>query len=287
VLHGKKIVVVLPAYRAEKTLVQTVAGIPREIVDEIVLVDDCSADATVVLASQLGLRTFVHQANLGYGANQKTCYAEALKLGADVVVMLHPDYQYDPRLVTAMAAMVVSGVYDLVLGSRILGSAPLRGGMPLYKYVANRALTMFQNLLLRARLSEYHSGFRAYTRRILEGLPLIANSDDYLFDNQVLTQAIAFGFQIGELSCPARYFQEASTISFRRAVVYGLGVVATSVVYRFWRWRLVRSNLFSPSPTFRLGACYYRQLADSVEPTLPENCPREDLLAQPTAGSPT
>ncbi|MGC8642169.1 MAG: glycosyltransferase family 2 protein [Isosphaeraceae bacterium] len=259
-LHGKKIVVVLPAYRAEKTLVRTVEGVSREIVDEIVLVDDCSTDTTAELASRLGLKTYVHQSNLGYGANQKTCYTEALKLGADVVVMLHPDYQYDPRLVTAMAAMAASGVYDVVLGSRVLGAAALAGGMPLYKFIANRILTAFQNLLLGAKLSEYHTGFRAYTRRVLEELPLLANSDDYLFDNQVLTQAVAFGFRIGEISCPARYFPEASTINFRRSLVYGLGVLATSILYRLWRWRLVRGNLFSRSPTFRLAACYYQQL---------------------------
>lgn len=274
-LHGKKIVVILPAYRAEKTLVLTVQGVPLDIVDEIILVDDCSTDTTAELASRLGLRTFVHQANLGYGANQKTCYTEALKLGADVVVMLHPDYQYDPRLVTSMAAMAVSGVYDLVLGSRILGSAALRGGMPLYKYMANRVLTAFQNLMLHAKLSEFHTGFRAYTRQSLEELPLMANSDDYLFDNQVLAQAIAFGFRIGEISCPTRYFPEASTINFRRSVVYGLGVLATSIIFRLWRWGLVRTNLFSRSPTFQLRACYYRQIRSSVDSIQLEGNERE------------
>jgi len=278
VLHGKKIVVVLPAYKAEKTLGQTVEEIPREIVDEIVLVDDCSTDKTADLASKLGLRTFVHDSNLGYGANQKTCYTEALKLGADVVIMLHPDYQYDPRLVTAMAAMVVSGAYDLALGSRILGSGALRGGMPVYKYIANRVLTGLQNLMLRAKLSEYHTGFRAYTGRVLEELPLMANSDDFLFDNQVLTQAIAFGFRIGELSCPARYFPEASTINFRRSVVYGVGVLATSILYRLWCWRLVRTNLFTRSPTFRLGASYYRRMGTGEVPQVSEGREANSIL---------
>lgn len=258
-LHGKKVVVVLPAYRAEKTLERTVREIPLDVVDEIVLVDDASSDNTVELSSQLGLRTFTHETNLGYGANQKTCYLEALKLDADIIIMLHPDYQYDPRLVTAMSAMVASGIFDVVLGSRILGSTALRGGMPFYKYVANRILTLFQNLMLSAKLSEYHTGYRAFSRRVLETLPLLANSDDFLFDNQVLTQAIAFEFPIGEISCPTKYFPEASSINFRRSVVYGIGVLATSVLYRLWRWRLVKTRLFSERPTLRLGSRYYHQ----------------------------
>jgi glycosyltransferase involved in cell wall biosynthesis len=257
-LHGKKIVVVLPAYRAEETLERTVREIPLDVVDEIILVDDASSDNTVERSSRLGLRTFTHEANLGYGANQKTCYAEALKLNADIIVMLHPDYQYDPRLITAMSAMVASGIYDVVLGSRILGTTALRGGMPPYKYVANRLLTLFQNLMLSAKLSEYHTGYRAFSRRVLEELPLLANSDDFVFDNQMLTQAIAFGFPIGEISCPTKYFPEASSISFRRSVVYGFGVLATSVLYRSWRWRLVKSRMFSKRPTLRLGSRYYR-----------------------------
>lgn len=253
-LHGKKVVVVLPAYKAERTLERTVREIPRDVVDEIVLVDDASPDNTVLLGTQLDLKICVHEVNLGYGANQKTCYAEALKLDADIVVMLHPDYQYDPRLITAMAAMVASGIYDVVLGSRILGSTALRGGMPMYKYLANRALTAIQNLLLSAKLSEYHTGYRAFSRRVLEQMPLLANSDDFVFDNQVLAQAIAFGFSIGEISCPTRYFPEASTISFRRAVIYGLGVMATSVLYRLWSWRLARPRLFGRLPNLRLKA---------------------------------
>jgi len=258
-LHGKKVVVVLPAYRAEKTLERTIREIPPDLVDEIVLVDDASSDNTVELSSRLGLRTFTHEINLGYGANQKTCYLEALKLNADIIIMLHPDYQYDPRLVTAMSAMVASGIFDVVLGSRILGSTTLRGGMPLYKYVANRLLTLFQNMMLSAKLSEYHTGYRAFSRRVLETLPLLANSDDFVFDNQMLTQAIAFGFPIGEISCPTKYFPEASSINFRRSVVYGIGVLATSVLYRLWRWRLVKTRLFSERPTLRLGSRYYHQ----------------------------
>jgi glycosyltransferase involved in cell wall biosynthesis len=258
-LHGKKVVVVLPAYKAEKTLERTVAEIPRDIVDEIVLVDDASSDNTVELSSRLRLKTFRHEVNLGYGANQKTCYAEALKLGADIVIMLHPDYQYDPKLVTAMSAMVVSGIYDVVLGSRILGSTALRGGMPLYKYISNRFLTLSQNWLLAAKLSEYHTGYRAFSRRVLETLPLLANSDDFIFDNQMLTQAVAFGFPIGEISCPTKYFPEASSINFRRSVVYGIGVLQTSLLYRLWRWGLVKSRLFNERPTLRLGTPYYRE----------------------------
>jgi glycosyltransferase involved in cell wall biosynthesis len=265
-LHGKKVVVVLPAYRAEKTLERTVRDIPADIVDEIVLVDDASADNTVQLSSRLGLRTFTHETNLGYGANQKTCYLEALKLGADIVIMLHPDYQYDPRLVTAMGAMIASGVYEVVLGSRILGTTALRGGMPRYKYLSNRVLTLIQNLLLSAKLSEYHTGYRAFSRRVLESLPLLANSDDFVFDNQMLTQAVAFGFPIGEISCPTKYFPEASSINFRRSVVYGFGVLATSMLYRLWRWRLVKTRLFSDRPTLRLGSRYYHEDEQAVRP---------------------
>jgi glycosyltransferase involved in cell wall biosynthesis len=256
-LHGQKVVVVLPAYKAEQTLERTLDDMSRDVVDEIVLVDDASSDATALLAQKLGLRVFVHGKNLGYGANQKTCYREALKLGADVVVMLHPDYQYEPRLVTAMAAMIASNVYDVVLGSRILGKAALRGGMPLYKYVANRVLTFFQNLLMGAKLSEYHTGYRAFSRAVLETLPLLANSDDFVFDNQMLAQTIAFNFRLGEISCPTRYFSEASSINFRRSVIYGLGVVGTSIKYRLWKWRLHKSRLFSASPTLRLLPTYY------------------------------
>jgi glycosyltransferase involved in cell wall biosynthesis len=268
-IHNNKVVVILPAYHASKTLKQTYAAIPQEVVDKVLLVDDGSSDNTVQVARELGIPVYLHQCNLGYGANQKTCYKEALRLGADIVVMLHPDYQYDPRLITAMAAMIASGLYDVVLGSRILGGGALRGGMPLYKYCFNRLLTLFQNCLLNAKLSEYHTGYRAFSRRVLESLPLLANSDDFLFDNQILTQALAFGFPIGEISCPTKYFPEASSINFRRSVAYGLGVLSTSVLYRLWRWRLARTRLFSDRPTLRLGEYYKRvpepQLDDSKE----------------------
>lgn len=255
-LHQKKVVVVLPAYHAEQTLARTFRQIPLDVVDEVLLVDDASNDRTVELAQELGLRTFVHRENLGYGANQKTCYREAIAAGADIVVMVHPDYQYDPRLITAMAAMVASGVYDVVLGSRILGNRALRGGMPLYKYIGNRALTFMQNLLLGAKLSEYHTGYRAFSRTVLETLPLLANSDDFVFDNQMLTQAVAFDFRVGEMSCPTSYFPEASSISFCRSVVYGLGVLQTSVLYRLWKLKLAKPRLFSDRPNLRLGEYY-------------------------------
>jgi glycosyltransferase involved in cell wall biosynthesis len=242
VIQGKKVIVVMPAYNAGKTLARTVGEIPRECVDDIVLVDDASRDETVAVARSLGLgEILVHPENSGYGANQKTCYRAALDRGADIVVMLHPDYQYDPRLITAMAGMVASGVYGIVLGSRILGSGDtgaLAGGMPAWKYIANRALTAFQNLLTGAKLSEYHTGYRAYSAVALRKLPLLANSDDFVFDNQLLVQALAAGIAIGEMSCPTRYEPESSSISFARSVRYGLGVVATTLAYRAWRWGL-------------------------------------------------
>jgi glycosyltransferase involved in cell wall biosynthesis len=244
-IHGKKIVVVMPAYNAEKTLRMTWDELPHEVVDEVVLVDDASGDSTVRMARELGVRTFVHQQNKGYGANQKTCYREALRLGADIVVMIHPDYQYSPRLVTAMASMIVSGHYDVVLGSRILGGTALKGGMPLYKYVANRFLTLVENLAIGVKLSEYHTGFRAYSRKALETLPLENNSDDFVFDNEILAQAVYFGFQIGEISCPTRYFDDASSINFSRSVKYGLGVMATSLKYLLQKYGIVRSAIFT------------------------------------------
>ncbi len=268
-LHGKRIVVVLPAYKAEGTLKQTYDDIPRDIVDLVLLVDDASDDGTVSLAHSLGIDTFVHERNLGYGANQKTCYREAIARGADIVVMLHPDYQYDPRLITAMAAMVASGIYDVVLGSRILGNTARRGGMPLYKYVANRLLTAFENVVLGTKLSEFHTGYRAFSREVLARLPLLANSDDFVFDNQMLVQVVAYGFTIGEISCPTRYFPEASSINFRRSVVYGLGVIRTSLAYRLWRLRLLRPNFLSRSPTLRLGKTYYGQAAEDAPSTKP------------------
>jgi glycosyltransferase involved in cell wall biosynthesis len=256
-MQGKKVIVVMPAFKAGRTLEKTYREIPRDVVDEVLLVDDASTDATIEIGLKLGLTTFVHACNLGYGANQKTCYREALRQGADIVVMLHADYQYDPRLIPAMASLIAAGANDVVLGSRILGRGALRGGMPLYKYVANRFLTFFQNILVGAKLSEYHTGYRAFSRRVLQELPLLANSDDFLFDNQILTQALAFGYSIGEISCPARYFTEASSINFRRSVRYGFGVLGTSVLYRLWKWGLCRSRLFSKRPTLRLEQDYY------------------------------
>jgi glycosyltransferase involved in cell wall biosynthesis len=263
-LQGRTIVVVLPAYYAEATLERTYNEIPHDIVDLVLLVDDASHDGTVRLASQLGIETFVHERNLGYGANQKTCYREALARAADIVVMLHPDYQYDPRLITAMVAMIASGIYDVVLGSRILGKTARSGGMPRYKYVANRSLTAFQNLMLGSKLSEFHTGYRAFARKVLEELPLLADSDDFVFDNQVLAQVVAGGFAIGEISCPTRYFPEASSINFRRSVRYGLGVLGTSLAYRLWRLGLARPRIFSRSPTLRLSRAYYAHATEKA-----------------------
>lgn len=244
-IHGKKVVVVLPAYNAEKTLRRTVEEIPRDIVDDLILVDDASEDLTVRIARDLGLPIVVHEANLGYGANQKSCYREALQRGADVVIMLHPDYQYTPKLLPAMASLVAIGQYDVVIGSRIVSESALRGGMPLYKYLANRILTLVQNLLLARKLSEYHTGYRAFSREVLESLPLEENSDDFVFDNQMISQAIYFGYRIGEVSCPARYFPEASSIDFARSVVYGLGVLRTSVKFRLNKWNWLDTPIFS------------------------------------------
>ncbi|NQT38013.1 MAG: glycosyltransferase family 2 protein [Planctomycetes bacterium] len=266
-LHGKKVIVILPAYKAEQMLEKTCSQIPRDVVDDVLLVDDASTDKTVELAQSLGLKVFVHHENLGYGANQKTCYQEALRLGADIVVMLHPDYQYDPRLLTPMAGMVASGIYDVVLGSRILGRGALSGGMPLYKYVANRFLTFVQNVLMGQKLSEYHTGYRAFSSKVLETLPMRANSDDFVFDNQMLAQVVVFGFQIGEISCPTKYFPEASSISFRRSVRYGLGVLWTALMYRLWKWKLFRTSLFSNRPTLQLEPRYYHQQSAASDKT--------------------
>ena len=226
-INGKRIAVVMPAYNAERTLEKTVRELP-DTVDIKILVDDSSNDNTAALSEKLGVQTFIHDANYGYGRNQQTCYREALAAGADIVVMVHPDYQYTPLLVSAMADMVASGVYDIVLGSRIIGGGALKGGMPVYKYVANRLLTAFQNLFLRAKLSEYHTGFRAFSRELLQTLPLLENSDDFVFDNQMIAQSIMFGFRVGEISCPTSYFKEASSIGFRRSVKYGVGVLTTT-----------------------------------------------------------
>jgi glycosyltransferase involved in cell wall biosynthesis len=223
---GKRVLVVMPAYHAAKTLAQTVAALPKDVVDDILVVDDASADQTTGVARELGLRVVVHPQNRGYGGNQKTCYAEALKTDADIVVMVHPDYQYEPKLVTPICAMIASGVYDVVLGSRILGGQARSGGMPLWKYVANRALTLAENLLLGAKLSEYHTGYRAYSRQALEQMDFEKFSDDFVFDNQFLVKAVLLKLRLGEVSCPTKYFPDASSINFRRSVRYGLGVLA-------------------------------------------------------------
>lgn len=254
VLHGNRITVVMPAYRAEKTLAQCYAAIPHDVVDSVLLVDDGSDDATLAVARELGLASHRHPRNLGYGANQKTCYRAALADGADIVVMLHPDYQYEPRLITAMAGMIASGVYDLVIGSRILGNTALRGGMPLYKYLSNRVLTGVQNLMIGSKLSEFHTGYRAFSRRVLTQLPLLANSQDFIFDNQMLVQAHAFGMRIGEISCPTKYFDDASEIGFRRSVVYGLGVLEVSLQYVLWRIGVLKPDIFSDAAELRLLA---------------------------------
>ncbi len=250
-LKGKKIIVVMPAYNAEPTLRQTYAEIPQDIVDEVILVDDKSSDATVTISKSLGIHTVLHSENLGYGGNQKTCYRVALEKGADIVIMLHPDYQYTPKLITAMASMLAEGLFDCVLGSRILGTGSLKGGMPLYKYIANRILTFVQNWIVNYKLSEYHTGYRAFSREILQTLPLENNSDDFLFDNQMLTQIIYAKYVIGEVTCPTSYFEHASSINFIRSVKYGIGVLYTSVMYRLHRWKIIHSKIFKPLDSIR------------------------------------
>jgi glycosyltransferase involved in cell wall biosynthesis len=250
-LNGQRITVVLPAYNAERTLRRTFTEIPKDIVDDIILVDDKSQDHTVSIARELGIFAVEHDSNRGYGANQKTCYQLALARGADVVIMLHPDYQYSPKLVPALASMITSGEFDVVLGSRILGVGALKGGMPLYKYVANRMLTAIQNVLMGHKLSEYHTGFRGFSREVLNGVRFENNSDDFVFDNEILSQAIFCRFRIGEVSCPTRYFAEASSIDFRRSVVYGFGVLATALKFRLHRMGLFRFAIFSGSDPVR------------------------------------
>src|SRR2546422_5645721 len=253
-INGRRVAVVMPAYNAEKTLEATVRELPQ-LVDIRILVDDYSTDRTVEVAQQLGLQIFVHDRNYGYGRNQQTCYREALAAGADVVIMVHPDYQYTPLLVTAMASMVAYDIYDVVLGSRIIGGTALRGGMPLYKYVANRLLTAVENVFLGIKLSEYHTGYRAFRRDVLTKLPLLENSDDFVFDNQMLAQCVHFGFRIGEVSCPTKYFQEASSINFRRSVQYGLGVVGTTLRFALERAGIAHSAIFSKEgKTLETGA---------------------------------
>lgn len=241
---GKRVCVILPAYNAARTLGRTVREIPRDVIDDVILVDDASRDDTMQVAASLGLYAVRHDVNKGYGGNQKTCYRLALERGADIVIMLHPDYQYSPKLLVPMASLIASGFFDVVLGSRILGVGALAGGMPRYKYVANRLLTLVQNLLMSHKLSEYHTGYRGFTRAVLEDLPLERNSDDFVFDNQMLSQIIYRGFRIGELSCPTKYFAEASSINFRRSVVYGLGVVRTAVQFRLAALGFDRGTVF-------------------------------------------
>jgi glycosyltransferase involved in cell wall biosynthesis len=243
-INGKRVAVVLPAYNAAKTVEKTVRELP-DAVDIRILVDDGSSDETVQVAERLGLQIFIHEKNYGYGRNQQTCYREALAAGAEIVVMVHPDYQYTPLLVTAMASMIAFDVYDVVLGSRILGGGALKGGMPLYKYVANRFLTAFQNVFTGAKLSEYHTGFRAFGRDVLLNLPLLENSDDFVFDNEILAQCICFGYRIGEISCPTKYFDEASSVNFARSVKYGFGVLNTTLKCRLQKWGIAHYRLFS------------------------------------------
>lgn len=243
-INGKRVAVIMPAYNAEKTLEDTVSQLPG-IVDIKILGDDNSKDETVRIARRLGLQVFIHDKNYGYGRNQQTCYREALLAGADIIVMVHPDYQYTPLLVTPMASMIAYGVYDVVLGSRILGGGAIRGGMPLHKYVANRFLTAFQNAFTGVKLSEYHTGYRAFSAKVLSELPLLENSDDFVFDNQMLAQCIVFGYKIGEVSCPTKYFKEASSINFARSVEYGFGVLGTTLQCRLEQLGIVRFRMFS------------------------------------------
>lgn len=244
-INGKKIIAVMPAYNAEKTLEQTYAEIPMDIVDEVILTDDCSKDDTVRKARQLGIReVIVHERNKGYGGNQKTCYNRALELGADIVIMIHPDYQYTPLLVQSMVYMIANGVYPVCLASRILGKGALKGGMPLIKYIANRGLTFVQNVLLNQKLSEYHTGYRAFSAEVLRAIDYNGNSDDFIFDNEMLAQIFYKGYEIGEVTCPTKYFDDASSINLRRSTIYGLGCLRVSLVYRLSKWHLMKSKMF-------------------------------------------
>jgi len=241
----------MPAYNAAKTVRKTYSEIPLNIVDEVILVDDKSSDETIKVAQELGILTIAHEHNLGYGGNQKTCYKVALEKGADIVIMLHPDYQYTPKLITAMVSLIAEGLFDCVLGSRILGVGALKGGMPLYKYIANRFLTLFENLLLDYKLSEYHTGYRVFSKEILQTLPLDNNSNDFVFDNQMLAQIIYAGFNIGEITCPTLYFEDASSINFSRSVKYGFGVLSVSIAAFLHRYKIKKSLLFSPLDQFK------------------------------------
>jgi glycosyltransferase involved in cell wall biosynthesis len=272
-IKGKRIAVVMPAYNAAKTLAQTVGELP-DSVDLKILVDDYSTDDTAKIARDLGLQVYVHEKNFGYGRNQQTCYREALAAGADIVVMVHPDYQYTPLLVTSMASMIAYGVYDVVLGSRIIGGGARRGGMPLYKYVANRFLTAFQNLIAGAKLSEYHTGYRAFSKEVLLNLPLLENSDDFVFDNEMIAQCIFFGYRIGEISCPTKYFEEASSINFSRSVKYGFGVLGTTLKCRLQKMGIAKFRLFSPTGRKLLSDYYATPVAG--QPAVQEQAKRAD-----------
>jgi glycosyltransferase involved in cell wall biosynthesis len=244
-LNNKKVVVVLPAYNAAQTLVQTYKEIPFDIVDDVILVDDASKDNTSELGKEIGIRHVIkHQKNKGYGGNQKTCYNKAKEIGADIVIMLHPDYQYTPMLIHAMAGIIAYDVYPVVFGSRILGMGALKGGMPLYKYVFNRCLTLFQNILMSQKLSEYHTGYRAFNREVLDTVQYEQCSDDFVFDNQMIAQIFYNNFEIGEVTCPTKYFPEASSINFKRSSIYGLGVLHTSIIYRLQKWGIGNYKIF-------------------------------------------
>jgi glycosyltransferase involved in cell wall biosynthesis len=245
-LFGKIVIVVLPAYNASKTLIETFQEIPMDIVDEVVLVDDNSSDNTIEVAKQLGISYIIkHDVNLGYGGNQKSCYNKALELGGEIIIMLHPDYQYTPKLIHSMSYLIANDVYPVVIGSRILGKGALKGGMPMYKYIANRFLTLFQNVLMNQKLSEYHTGYRAFNREVLQKINYNLNSDDFIFDNQFIAQIFHKGYEIAEITCPTKYFEEASSINFKRSIKYGLGVIKTSVQYFLDKNEIVKSSLFN------------------------------------------
>jgi len=244
-INGKKIIVVMPAYNAEKTLEQTYNEIPFDIVDEVILTDDCSKDHTIAKAKELGIKEImIHEQNKGYGGNQKTCYNRALELGADIVIMLHPDYQYTPKLIHSLSYTIANGLYPVMMASRILGKGALKGGMPMIKYIANRALTLIQNILLKQKLSEYHSGYRAFSANVLRSIKYNRNSDDFVFDNEMIAQIFYAGYEIGEVTCPTKYFEEASSINMMRSSIYGLGVLRVSFVYRLCKWGLMKSKLY-------------------------------------------
>jgi len=244
-IDGKKVTVVMPAYNAEKTLLKTYEEIPKNIVDEIILTDDASRDQTVKISKKLNIKTIVHDSNKGYGANQKTCYLEALKSNPDIIIMLHPDYQYTPKLITAMASLISTGIFDVILASRILGKGALKGGMPLYKYIANRILTFIENIFLNYKITEYHTGFRAFNSKVLKNIPFLKNSNDFIFDNEILAQIIFFNYKIGEISCPTNYSPESSSINFRRSVKYGFGVLLTSLKFILHKFKIKKIDIFT------------------------------------------